>query len=51
MRIGDLVRHECLCEDIGVVMFLVGIDTCSVYFPRIDKAMTVFIDDLEVVKC
>ena len=51
MKIGTLVRHEGLCEDIGVVVFLMGINTCSVYFPRLAKTMAVFIDDLEVVKC
>tara|TARA_B100001093_G_scaffold511776_1_gene580417 strand:- start:316 stop:468 length:153 start_codon:yes stop_codon:yes gene_type:complete len=49
MRIGDLVSHEGLCEDIGVVVFLMGISTCSVYFPRLDETMAVFIDDLEVI--
>ena len=49
MKIGNLVRHECLCEDLGIVVFLMGINTASVYFPRLDKTMTVFIEDLEVI--
>ena len=49
MKIGDLVRHEGLCEDLGIVVFLMGINTCSVYFPRLDKTMSVFIEDLEVL--
>lgn len=49
MKIGDLVRHEGLCEDLGVVVFLMGISTASVYFPRLDKTMSVFIEDLEVI--
>ena len=49
MRIGNLVSHEGLCEDIGVVVFLMGVNTCSVYFPRLDETMAVFIDDLEVI--
>jgi len=49
MKIGNLVRHEGLCEDVGVVVFLMGINTASVYFPRLDKTMAVFIDDLEVI--
>ena len=49
MKIGNLVRHEGLCEDLGVVVFLMGINTASVYFPRLDKTMAVFIEDLEVI--
>ena len=49
MKIGNLVRHEGLCEGIGVVVFLMGINTASVYFPRLDKTMAVFIEDLEVI--
>ena len=49
MKIGNLVRHEGLCEDLGVVVFLMGISTASVYFPRLDKTMSVFIEDLELI--
>ena len=49
MKIGTLVRHEGLCEDIGVVVFLMGVNTASVYFPRLNKTMAVFIDDTEVI--
>lgn len=49
MKIGNLVRHEGLCEDLGVVVFLMGINTASVYFPRLDKTMAVFVEDLEVI--
>ena len=49
MKIGNLVRHEGLCEDLGIVVFLIGINTASVYFPRLDKTMAVFVEDLEVI--
>ena len=49
MKIGTLVRHRGLCEDIGVVVFLMGVNTASVYFPRLNKTMAVFIDDTEVI--
>ena len=49
MKIGTLVKHEGLCEDIGVVVFLLGVNTASVYFPRLNKTMAVFIDDTEVI--
>ena len=49
MKIGNLVRHEAIREDLGIVVFLMGINTCSVYFPRLDKTMSVFIEDLEVI--
>ena len=51
MKIGTLVRHEGLLQQIGIVVFLMGVNTCSVYFPKLDKTHSVFIDDLEVVKC
>ena len=49
MKIGTLVRHEGLCEDIGVVVFLMGVNTASVYFPRLNKTLSVYIEDLEVI--
>ena len=49
MKIGTLVKHEGLCENIGVVVFLMGVNTASVYFPRLNKTLSVFIEDLEVV--
>jgi len=49
MKIGTLVSHEGLLEQVGIVVFLMGVNTCSVYFPRLDKTMSVFIDDLEVI--
>ena len=49
MKIGTLVKHEGLCEDIGVVVFLMGVSTASVYFPRLNKTHAVFIDHLEAV--
>jgi len=52
MKIGDLVRHEGLCEDVGIIVFFRDFEfegCCSVYFPRLGKRMTVFTEDLEVV--
>ena len=49
MRIGNLVSNEGLCEDIGVVVFLMGVNTASVYFPRLNKTLSVYIEDLEVI--
>ena len=49
MKIGTLVKHEGLCEDIGVVVFLMGVSTASVYFPRLNKTLSVFISDLETI--
>jgi hypothetical protein len=47
MKIGDLVRYKGC--DFGVVVFLMGVNTASVYFPRLNKTMAVFIDDTEVI--
>jgi len=52
MQVGNLVRHEGLCEDVGIIVFFRDFEfkgCCSVYFPRLDKAMTVFMDDLELI--
>ena len=49
MKIGTLVRHEGLCEDIGVVVFLMGVNTASVYFPNLNNTLAVFMEDLEVI--
>lgn len=52
MRVGDLVRHEGLCEDVGVIVLFRDFEfegCCSVYFPRLGKRMTVFTEDLEVL--
>ena len=53
MRIGDLVRHEGLCEDIGIIVSFrdseFGCFRCLVYFPKLGKRTTVFTEDLEVI--
>ena len=49
MQVGTLVSHEGLLEQVGIVTLLVESITCWVYFPRLDKTMPVFIDDLEVI--
>ena len=49
MKIGTLVRHEGLGEELGIVTHKVSEKIAMVFFMYLDETLSVFIEDLEAI--